>query len=195
MVLRNALAAAGAPIKRLAISEPPPVLGSVPSFSLIDQDGRGFGSEQLKGQVYIASFFFSRCPSICPLLMRSMKRIEDAYRERGVAGIRLVSVTVDPEYDTPEQLRAYASEIGADASRWTLVTGESEAIRKLADGFHVPLGDPQSLPGGLMDIAHSGKLILVDGKGAVRGYYDTDEAGLDEVYNRAQHVLREAGGR
>lgn len=174
--------------------EPPPVLGTVPAFSLIDQDGRAFGSEQLQGQVYIASFFFSRCPSICPLIMKSVKRIEDAYRERGITGIRMVSITVDPDYDVPERLRAYAAEIGADPERWTLVTGELSAIRKVADGFHVPVGEPQDLPGGLMDIAHSGKLILVDGKGAIRGYFDTDESGLDEVYNRAQHVLRSAAG-
>ncbi len=175
--------------------EPPPVLGTLPAFSLIDQEGKAFGSEQLKGQVYIASFFFSRCPSICPTMMRSIKRIADAYRDREITGIRIVSVTVDPEYDGPERLRAYAAELGADPALWTLVTGDLEAIRKLADGFHVPLGTPQALPGGLMDIAHSGKLILVDGSGAIRGYFDTDESGLDEVYNRAQHVLREAGGR
>jgi len=173
---------------------PPPVIGQVPAFSLVDQDGHELGSEQLRGQVYIAAFFFSRCPSICPTLMKSMRRIEDAYRDRGISGIRLVSITVDPEYDTPERLRAYAAELGAEPARWTLLTGDIEAIRRLAvDGFHVPLGSEQVLPGGLIDIAHSGKLILVDGQGGIRGYYDTDESGLDEVYNRAQHVLREAG--
>ena len=173
--------------------EPPPILGMLPAFSLIDRDGRTFGSEELKGQVYITSFFFSRCPSICPLLMKSMKRLDDAYSERGIAGIRLVSITVDPEHDDPARLRAYATEIGADPARWTLLTGDLEAIRRLAfDGFHVPVGEPQALAGELLDIAHSGKLVLVDGKGAIRGYYDADESGLDEVYNRAQQVLREA---
>lgn len=176
--------------------EPPPVLAMLPAFSLIDQDGRKFGSEELKGQVYITSFFFSRCASMCPLLMKSMKRIEDTYRERGIAGIRLVSITVDPEHDDPEHLRAYATEVGADPARWTLLTGDAEAIRRLAfDGFHVPVGEPQALPGALFDIAHSGKLVLVDGKGAIRGYYDTDDEGLGEVSNRAQQVLREAGAR
>jgi protein SCO1/2 len=176
--------------------EPPPVLGKLPEFALIDQNGGRFGSKELEGRPYIASFFFIRCPSFCPLLMKSIKRLDDAYRARGIEGIRLVSITVDPEYDDPEQLRAYAAEIGADPARWTLLTGDLDAIRRLAyDGFHVPVGVRQELPGGLFDIAHSGKLILVDGKGAIRGYYDTDESGLDEAYNRAQHVLKEAGGR
>jgi len=174
------------------VPEPPPVLGQVPDFSLVDQDGRPFGSAELRGRVYIASFFFTRCPSICPMLMQSVKRLQDGYREKGIDGIRLVSVSVDPEHDTPERLGAYGEDLGADPARWALLTGELEAIRALAsDGFKVPVGSPEAGPGGLVDIAHTGKLVLVDPEGGIRGYYDTDRMGLDEVFHRAQHVLRE----
>lgn len=176
------------------IPEPPPIQGQVPAFALVDVAGRPYGSDDLRGQAYIVSFFFTRCPSICPLLMRSVKRLQEAYDERSISGIRLVSISVDPEYDTPERLRTYGEELGVRPARWTLLTGEPQAIRRLAmDGFKVPLGDPEPVvAGGLMDIAHTGKLVLVDGQGRIRGYYDTDEAGLDEVFNRAQHVAREA---
>ena len=106
-----------------------------------------------------------------------------------------MSVSVDPEYDTPERLRSYGAELGADPARWTLLTGDLQAIRTLAsDGFKVPVGSPEAGPGGLVDIAHTGKLVLVDPEGKIRGYYDTDTMGLDEVFNRAQHVLREKRG-
>lgn len=78
-----------------------------------------------------------------------MMRSRTPSASAGIAGIRLVSITVDPEHDDPKHLRAYAMEICADPARWTLLAGDLEAIRRLAfDGFHVPVGEPQALPGG-----------------------------------------------
>lgn len=175
------------------VPEPPAVLGQVPEFSLVDQDGHPYGSAELRGQVYVASFFFTRCPSICPLLMKSVKRLQDAYKDKGIDGIRLVSISVDPENDTPERLLAYGRELGIDPGRWTLLTGDLDAVHRLAaSGFKVPIGTPAPPgPGGLVDVAHTGKVVLVDQQGRIRGYYDTDEMGLNEVYNRAQHVLHQ----
>jgi cytochrome oxidase Cu insertion factor (SCO1/SenC/PrrC family) len=103
-----------------------------------------------------------------------------------------VSITVDPEYDTPEILGEYAKTLGVDPERWTLLTGDPEAVRRLVvDGFKTPLVAPPPGGPGPIDIAHTGKLVLVDGSGRIRGYYGTDELGLDEVFNRAQHVLRQ----
>jgi len=172
--------------------EPLPVFGQVPAFALVDQDGKPFGSAELRGRVYIANFFFTRCPSICPLLMRSVKRLQDACRDREIQGIRLLSVSVDPEYDTPERLRAYGKEMGVDPARWTLVTGKAEEIRRLGqEGFKVAVGTPEADASGLLDIAHTGKLVLVDGKGEIRGYFGTDEPGLKQIFRAAQSLLRE----
>ena len=171
---------------------PPPVLGPVPEFRLTASGGEAFGTAELEGQVYVANFFFTRCVSICPLLTAAMGRLQQRYDEAGIEGIRLVSISVDPEYDTPERLREYGEERGVDPRRWNLLTGEAEAIRRLVvEGFRTPLGEPQT-NGGLMDIAHSGKLVLVDGGGAIRGYYDSDPTGLDEIFHRSRHVLPES---
>ena len=174
------------------VPEPPPVLSQLPEFSLVGIDGKPYGSADLRGQVYIANFFFTSCRSICPVLMKGVARLQDGFAQRNINGIRLVSISVDPEHDTPEVLGDYAKGMGVDPLRWTLLTGEPEQVRRLlVDGFKVPdvAAPPQTA--GPVDIAHTGKLVLVDGAGRIRGYYDSDEMGLDEVYNRAQHVLKQ----
>lgn len=175
------------------VPPPPPVLGNVGAFSLIDADGRAFGAAELKGKATVVSFFFTRCPSICPVLMHAVKGVQDQIGASGERGVRLLSVTVDPEYDTPERLRDYGKELGVDPARWVLLTGDPAEIRRLATvGFHVSIGDPAPAGGaGLLDIAHTGKLVLVDPQGAIRGYYDTDSLGLEEVWSRARQVSRE----
>jgi protein SCO1 len=174
------------------IPDPPPVLSQLPEFSLVGSDGKPYGSAELKGQVYIASFFFTSCRSICPAIMKGVARLQNGFAERKIDGIRLVSISVDPEHDTPEVLTDYAKGLGIDPNRWTLLTGDPEAVRRLVvDGFKTPLASPAPERPEPMDIAHTGKLVLVDGSGRIRGYYDSTELGLDEVYNRAQHVLRQ----
>jgi protein SCO1/2 len=172
---------------------PPPVLFPVPRFELVDTAGRPFGSDELRGHVYVASFFFTRCPSICPTLMHELAALQARYRAAGLDSIRLVSITVDPAHDTPERLRAAQERYGADPARWLLLTGAPEAIRTLAvQGFRVPHGEVVNRDDGAFDIAHTGKLMLVDARGELRGYYDSTAAGFDEVYWRSRHVLQEA---
>jgi len=174
------------------VPDPPPVLSQLPAFSLVGIDGKPFGSEELHGQVYVASFFFTSCRSICPAIMKGMGRLQAGFAERDVRGIRLVSISVDPERDTPEVLGAYARALSADPRRWTFLTGDPETVRRLiVEGFKTPVQPAPEGGAEPMDIAHTGKLVLVDGSGRIRGYYDSDEMGLDEVFNRAQHVLRE----
>jgi len=170
---------------------PPPVLSNLSPFALVDQSGTPFGNEELSGRVWVVNFIFTRCSSICPLLTRAMRQLETRYDEENVSGIGLISVTVDPEFDTPGVLAGYAERAGADSARWLFLTGEPEAVRRfIVDGFKTPMG-PESDAAGVMDIAHSGKLVLVDGSGGIRGYYDSDKTGLDEVFHRSQHVLEQ----
>ena len=176
------------------IPDPPPVLRQVPPFTLTDVTGKPFGSDELRGHVYVASFFFTRCTSICPTLMSDLAKLQDRYRREGV-DVRLISITVDPEHDDPAALRQAAQRYGVDPDRWTVLTGSRTAIRDLAiGGFQVAVGDPERGDGGLLDIAHSGKLLLVDAGGSLRGYYDTGELGLDEVFWRSKRVLDEKVG-
>ena len=170
---------------------PPPVLSELPAFSLVDTAGKPFGSEQLRGRVWVASFFFTHCPSVCPALMARMAQLEKRYRDAGIADVHLVSITVDPERDTPEVLRAAEPRYGVDPARWTLLTGPRAAIADVAtQGFKVPGLDVRREVDG--DIPHTTKLVLVDTQNRVRGYYDATDEGIDEVFHRAQHVLKEA---
>jgi protein SCO1/2 len=173
---------------------PPPVVGRLPDFSLVAASGEPFGSENLRGKVWVASFFFTRCPSICPELMKSMAELQRRYaEERGLAAIRLVSISVDPANDTPERLREAAGRYGVDPARWVLLTGDPDRVRDLCvNGFKLAMSDPVPGAGGAIDIAHSGKLVLVDPDGGIRGYYASDEMGIDEVFWRSTHVLHEA---
>jgi protein SCO1/2 len=171
------------------------VLGHLPEFRLTAASGEPFGSAVLDGQVWVASFFFSRCPSICPKLTDAMARLQERYAEAEIDGIHLVSISVDPGYDTPERLSDYGAAHGVDPARWTLLTGEFEVIRDLVyHGFRTPLGVPDP-EGNLVDIAHSTKFVLVDRQRGIRGYYETDETGLDEIYHRSRSVLKQAETR
>ena len=172
--------------------DPPPKLADLPGFSLLDTAGEPYGSADLEGQVYVANFIFTRCTAICPMLTSAMARLDRRYLEAEVDGIHLVSITVDPEFDTPEKLAAYAQKFGVDRERWTMLTGPPERIEELVEkGFKTGIGAPEAMGEGLVDIAHSGKFVLVDQLGGIRGYYDHDTEGLDEIFHRSQHVLKE----
>jgi len=170
----------------------PPVLTLLPSYDLIDSRGEPFGSKQLAGQVYVANLFFTRCTNVCPMLMTSISTLRDRYSERGIAGIRLVSISVDGAHDTPDQLATYAKRFEIEPETWSLLTGPPEQVRPLVlEGFRLPLGDRQEDEQGMMQIAHAGRLVLVDRWGQVRGYYASDASGLDEIFVRSLHLLNE----
>ena len=154
---------------------PPPRLGVVPSFELIDRDGTALTNADLAGKPYISDFFFTRCVSICPRLTQQMKRIANALDEGrgGQYPVRLVSFSVDPENDTPAVLDAYARRF-SPPPWWHFVTGERDAMYALiGQGFKLAVDDtPEAgvmLPGD--DILHSDRLVLVDAGGHIRGYY------------------------
>ena len=144
-----------------------PVLGDVPPFRLVDRAGAPFTQDDLRGGVWIADFIFTRCPDVCPVLTTRMRALEQTLAERH-ARVTLVSFSVDPGYDTPEVLRAYATAHGAGPD-WRFVTGQRDGIAALLkDGFHVAFADdgPPSGP-----ITHSDRFVLVDRKLRIRGYY------------------------
>ncbi len=172
--------------------DPPPVLRQLPQWRLVDQNGGSFGSDDLAGGVYVASFLFTRCATVCPRLTASLRQLERRYREEGVEEVTLVSFTVDPAHDTPERLRDYARSRSLDLEHWSLVTGAEPDVRSLVvDGFALPMGERLDLAGGLVDVAHAARLALVDRDGGVRGYYASDAVGLDEVFHRTRQVLAE----
>ncbi len=158
-----------------------PKYGAVPSFSLTDENERTYGSKELKGQVYMANFHFSTCPTICVDLMEKMKVIQKRIRGIDKSLIKIVSFTVDPETDTPKKLFKHARRIGASPFVWKFLTGNKKDLSNLlVDGFKVPMGEHERT-GELYDIAHSGKIVLVDHNGEIRGYYSTDKNSVNKL--------------
>lgn len=146
----------------------PEPIGSIAAFQLTDQDGRDFGLEDLSGSVWVADFFFTSCPSFCPLLTEGMQELAQEFADQ--PELRFLSITVDPETDTPETLRQHAAERGLPQERWRLLTGERSAIRELCErSFLLAFGEEFGADG---DIMHSARFVLIDRSGRVRGYYD-----------------------
>ena len=147
----------------------------VSDFSLVDQSSRTVTLADLKGHVWIADFFFTRCTGPCPMLSRRMKQLTDEFAS---ADIRFVSVSVDPEYDRPKVLKEYAERYEADP-RWLFLTGDRKVIAELMQkGFSLGL-EMAPAGGAAPDITHSVRFGLVDRDGRVIGTFDmTDVDGM-----------------
>ncbi|MBI4571708.1 MAG: SCO family protein [candidate division NC10 bacterium] len=127
------------------------IFGTVPDFSLIERSGRRITLAELRGRVWIANFIYTHCTDTCPLQSARMARLQADFSPE--LDVRLVSITVDPEQDTPAVLVEYANRFGADRDRWLFLTGEKKAIYTLAlEGFRLSVADPgetvQPPPGG-----------------------------------------------
>lgn len=173
---------------------PVPTYNTLPAWRLTDHRARPYGSVELRGHPYVANFIFTSCPFSCPRLTRHMRRVQDGLAREGAdaAAVRMVSFTVDPVVDTPERLARYAREHGADDARWRFVTGPTPDLQRLSvDGFKVAMGEPPpDRPQGY-NILHGEFIMLVDGRGRIRGYYRSDEGGLRAVVRDAVTVARE----
>ncbi len=156
-------------------TENAPILGSIPDFVLIDQNSKPFGTEQLRGSVWVADFIFTSCPDMCPMLTSAMATIErEIAKDSGVKDIHFVSISVDPDNDTPAVLAEYAEKYAAAGARWAFLTGTRPEIWKLStEGFHLPVERADRAQSG--PIFHSNRFVLTDRRGRIRGYYD----GLD----------------
>jgi len=182
-------------LQTFAMRAPEPV-ASLGAWKLTDQDGKPIGADELKGTVWIASIFFSRCATVCPPQQEAMAKIlkhTDDLRSPSKPPIKLVSFTVDPEFDTPAVLTSYAKRLGVTgpvaAGTWSFVTGaEADLKDLLVKRMFVEVGDKQALPGdaGLFDIAHTSRFVLVDQNGDVRGYWETDDLGRGNLINAAR---------
>ncbi len=144
-----------------------------PDFSFQDRTGRVFSSSELKGKVWVVDFIFAHCAGSCPLLSQQMKHLQTQWK--GNQDLKLVSFTVDPERDTVAGLKTYASDLKADENQWFFLTGpKADLYRVIREGFKVTaMPNEEAVPG--FDYIHSTRMILVDGKGVVRGLYDGEQ--------------------
>lgn len=152
-----------------------PRLGQVGAFSLVDQNGRAFSQANLSGKVWVASFFFTRCPTICPRITRRMRSLQVAAKERGLS-LAQVSFSVDPDNDTPPVLLAYAERYGADLGSWSFLTGDLDVVKRtVIDGFKLALDGKAEQGAENGGIIHGSHLVLVDQHAAIRGYYRSED--------------------
>lgn len=141
--------------------------GGLWNTPLLNQDGRTVYLPGFRGKVIVAHFFFSRCPASCPIMMRHMQVLQSAFGKD--SRLELLSLTVDPEYDTPPVLAAYARKYDVDTAGWQLLTGDKRQLYRIArTDLHVTAADGD---GGPEDFIHSDQMVLLDGKGRIRGYY------------------------
>lgn len=161
------------------------VFHTIPAWTLTDENARPFSSSSLKGKIYVADFFFTRCESICPKMSSELTRLQDVFVNN--EDIQIVSFSVDPSNDTPEKLKQYAKEYDAVAGKWHFMTGTREQIYPLAiKGYYIPVADASEYDKAIKSpnetFIHSEKLILVDKEGYIRGFYDgTDKKDVDRL--------------
>ncbi|WP_405380437.1 SCO family protein [Maribacter sp. LLG6340-A2] len=140
----------------------------VPSFSFINQDSVVVTDKDYLGKVYVVDFFFTRCPSICPVMTTNLVSLQNTFKDSKNFGIASFSIT--PEFDTPSVLRQYAQKYEIDTSVWNLLTGDKDGIYELANaGFNIFAAEMPEVPGGF---EHSGLFALVDKEGYLRSRMD-----------------------
>jgi protein SCO1/2 len=162
---------------------------TIPDFAFLNQDSQWVRMTDMEGNVLVADFFFTSCPTICPVMKTQMLRVYEQFKEED--RLRLVSFSIDPAHDTVALLRAYAATLGVAAPRWNMLTGDRDSIYALGQGsFMVTAKADASEPGG---IVHSGAFILIDTQRRIRGYYDgTVQEEVNRLMQDIQKLLSDA---
>ncbi len=170
-----------------------PVLYEVREFALVDQDGAPYTRESMQGRTVIANFIFTKCPSVCPRLTRTMADLQRQLKDKGLP-VQLLSVSVDPERDTPGVLRKYAEAAGADLTSWAFLTGTLPAITAFVEGtFKLSMGE--TVGKHLRGVAHTERFALVDTEGWIRGTYEAEPGSLRTLLQHTQAVAEKRVSR
>jgi protein SCO1 len=181
---------------RRQLGAAPVVLGTLPAFTLTDQTGRAFGTRELAGKVWVSDFIFTACQEACPLLSQRMQELARRTKQLG-PDFHLVSISVDPERDTPPRLAEYAARYSASPVRWSFLTGPASALEDaVTGGFKVGMGREAITPDGggatFWQIFHGENLVLVDRRLRIRGYFPATPEGLDHLIEAIGRVVNGA---
>jgi len=165
---------------------------TIADFSFVDQDSNVVNNETFKNKIYVADFFFTTCPTICPIMKAQMLRIYETFKDN--PRVLLLSHTIDPDYDTVALLHDFAERLGVSSDKWHFVTGNKEDIYDIGqNSYMVTSMEDENEPGGYI---HSGAFILVDGDRHIRGLYDgTDEKEVNLLMNDIPRLLKEYENR
>jgi protein SCO1/2 len=160
----------------------------IPPFRFLNQDSTWVSEKDMAGKIYIADFFFTSCPTICPKMKTQLLRIYERYAANDQ--IRILSHSIDPTFDTPSVLKQYAERLQVKAPRWNMLTGDKAAIYKLGEkSYMVTAQEDKNEAGGFV---HSGAFILVDKNRHVRGIYDgTQETEVNHLIEDIEILLQE----
>jgi len=160
------------------------IFHTVKSFAFYNQDSSLITNTTFEGKIYISDFFFTSCPSICPLMKVQMLRVYEKYVNN--SQVSILSHTIDPEYDNVKVLKEYAERLEVESSKWHFVTGIKDSIYNMAQtSYYVGVRDDGSFE-------HSGKFILVDKQRRIRGLYDgTDKEAVDKLLKDMDLLLQE----
>ena len=161
---------------------------TIQPFAFLNQDSALISNDNFKDKIYVADFFFTSCPSICPIMKTQMLRVYEKFEDQN--DLVFLSHSIDPKHDTVAVLREYAERLGVSSTKWHFVTGEKEAIYEIAQNSYMSVaGEDNAAPGGYI---HSGKFLLVDKQGRIRGVYDgTDPMDVDELIDDIPVLLNE----
>ncbi len=160
---------------------------AIPDYAFVDQDSNLIVPDTFAGKIYVADFFFTTCPTICPIMKKEMVRVYDAFLDE--PRVRLLSHSIDPAHDSVAVLKRYATALGIQTPKWHMVTGDKDEIYTQARAYMVSALDDPTAPGG---IVHSGAFILIDGNRHVRGFYDgTKTEEVDELMADIKRLLDE----
>lgn len=174
-----------------------PDLGKVADFTLVDEMNLPFTQDALRGHPTIVNFIFTRCDTICPVVTMKMQRLQDKLLDRKADAIKILSISVDPAYDTPEKLAAYAAKYHAKPDKWRFVTGDPAKVKALVEGpFMNSMMQEGLTKSGAPQISHNGYFVLVDGDLNIRGIYDSNDVQkLDDLQHHARYLARTGSGR
>jgi len=150
----------------------------IANFSLTNQNGNRISQRDYQGKIYVADFFFTTCPSICPIMTNNMVYIQSKIMDD--PQVKLLSFSVTPEIDSVPQLKKYALEKGVNDKKWNLLTGDKKEIYTLARKSYFVVKEDGD--GGPHDMIHTENFVLVDPEKRIRGYYDgTDKAAMENL--------------
>ncbi|MBO0938389.1 SCO family protein [Fibrella sp. HMF5335] len=164
------------------------VYHTIPDFAFVSQYGDTVTAKTLAGKVYVADFFFTSCPTICPKMKTQLKRVYEQFGKDN--RVVLLSHTIDPSHDTVPVLKAFADQLGVTGRNWLFVTGDRDKIYDIGqNSYMVTAAEDASAPGG---VVHSGAFILVDPDRHIRGIYDgTKPDAVDKLIADMTKLLAE----
>ncbi|WP_064196923.1 MULTISPECIES: SCO family protein [Emticicia] len=164
------------------------VYHTIPDFSFVNQDSAVITNKNYEDKIYVTDFFFTTCPTICPVMKKQMLRVYEKYKTNPKVGI--LSHSIDPRHDSVQVLREYAKRLGISGNMWNFVTGEKSKIYEIGEkSYYVTAGEDSTAAGGII---HSGAFILVDTRRRVRGVYDgTKETDVTKLLKDMDVLLNE----